>query len=425
MTLSDGYAVMPEQSTVAIVAHHPQAVYFGMKSGFVPKEKAPDELIAGTERGGGCRPSASPRAWPEPALRFAARLYARLVVAGVATALIAAAVLALPAGAAAARDPLRERQWGLAMIEAEGAHAVSTGAGAVVAVIDTGVLDSHADLAGRLLPGRDFVQDDDTPQDGNGHGTHVSGIVAATAGNGIGVSSVAPGAQVLPVRVLADDGSGTVDDVAAGIDWAVARGADVINLSLGDEPRSLGRTPLRGSHRPRARPRLSWSRRPATAGCPSASSPTARDGCSASAPSTGAARAACSRASAAGLAWCAGRLGGCRWPGEGVLSTFTGPEYEEMSGTSQAAPHVAGVAALLVAKGVRGQAAVQRMLATAVDAGPPGPDPEYGAGIVNARRALEGLAGPGGGTVPDGRRRPGGGRLRESPSAASRGFGPC
>jgi 5-methyltetrahydrofolate--homocysteine methyltransferase len=52
MTLSGGYAVMPEQSTVAIVAHHPQAVYFGMKSGFVPEEKAPDEIIAGTERGG-------------------------------------------------------------------------------------------------------------------------------------------------------------------------------------------------------------------------------------------------------------------------------------------------------------------------------------------------------------------------------------
>ena len=51
MTLSDGYAVTPEQSTVAIIAHHPQAVYFGMKSGFVPKKKAPDELIAGTERG--------------------------------------------------------------------------------------------------------------------------------------------------------------------------------------------------------------------------------------------------------------------------------------------------------------------------------------------------------------------------------------
>ena len=51
MYLSEGFAVMPEQSTVAIVSHHPQSVYFGMKSGFIPEEKAPDELIAGTERG--------------------------------------------------------------------------------------------------------------------------------------------------------------------------------------------------------------------------------------------------------------------------------------------------------------------------------------------------------------------------------------
>jgi 5-methyltetrahydrofolate--homocysteine methyltransferase len=62
MTLSDGFAVMPEQSTVAIVAHHPQAVYFGMKSGFVPEEKAPDELIAGTERGGELPPEGEPAA---------------------------------------------------------------------------------------------------------------------------------------------------------------------------------------------------------------------------------------------------------------------------------------------------------------------------------------------------------------------------
>ncbi|MEZ5075897.1 MAG: homocysteine S-methyltransferase family protein [Solirubrobacterales bacterium] len=60
MTLSGGFAVMPEQSTVAIVAHHPQAVYFGMKSGFIPTEKAPDELIAGTERGGGLPPESEP-----------------------------------------------------------------------------------------------------------------------------------------------------------------------------------------------------------------------------------------------------------------------------------------------------------------------------------------------------------------------------
>jgi 5-methyltetrahydrofolate--homocysteine methyltransferase len=60
MTLSDGYAVTPEQSTVAIVAHHPQAVYFGMKSGFIPKQKAPDELIAGTDRGGQLPPEREP-----------------------------------------------------------------------------------------------------------------------------------------------------------------------------------------------------------------------------------------------------------------------------------------------------------------------------------------------------------------------------
>ena len=60
MTLSSGYAVMPEQSTVAIVAHHPQAVYFGMKSGFIPPEKQPDELIAGTERGGELPPEEDP-----------------------------------------------------------------------------------------------------------------------------------------------------------------------------------------------------------------------------------------------------------------------------------------------------------------------------------------------------------------------------
>jgi 5-methyltetrahydrofolate--homocysteine methyltransferase len=60
MTLSDGFAVMPEQSTVAIVAHHPQAVYFGMKSGFIPEDKAPDELIAGTERGGQIPPEREP-----------------------------------------------------------------------------------------------------------------------------------------------------------------------------------------------------------------------------------------------------------------------------------------------------------------------------------------------------------------------------
>ena len=92
--------------------------------------------------------------------------------------------------------------------------------------------------------------------------------------------------------------------------------------------------------------------------------------------------------------------------GEDVLSTYAGSTYRELAGTSQAAPHVAGVAALLVSRGVRGQAAVRRLLATATDLGSPGVDSQYGAGLVNARAAVAGLggspAGPGGSGSPGG-----------------------
>src|SRR3954471_14685856 len=147
----------------------------------------------------------------------------------------AVGLLAAAAPAFGAADPLRPQQWGLDTIEADAAHARSTGSGAVVAVVDTGVLASHEDLAGRLVPGHDFVDNDDTPQDENGHGTHVTGIVAANAGNGKGIEGVAPGAKVMPIRVLDENGEGTGEGVAKGIDFAVAHNADVINLSLGGD----------------------------------------------------------------------------------------------------------------------------------------------------------------------------------------------
>src|SRR4051812_24818085 len=151
-------------------------------------------------------------------------------------AFIALFIVLLSAPAAnAANDPLRPQQWGLDIIEADAAHATSTGEGAVVAVLDTGVLATHEDLGGRLLPGHDFIDKDDTPQDGNGHGTHVTGIVAADANNGVGIEGVAPGAMVMPIRVLDNDGSGTGEQVAQGIDYAVDHHADVINLSLGGD----------------------------------------------------------------------------------------------------------------------------------------------------------------------------------------------
>src|SRR3954447_20888842 len=145
--------------------------------------------------------------------------------------------LLLPAASAGAADPRRGAQWNLDLIHSDAAHAVSTGAGAVVAVVDSGVQADHPDLAGHVGQGNDFVQNDATPQDGNGHGTHVSGIIDAASGNGIGVESVAPGATIMPVRVLGDDGSGDTGGAARGVDYARTHGADVINLSLsGDVP---------------------------------------------------------------------------------------------------------------------------------------------------------------------------------------------
>src|SRR5690242_12367597 len=92
---------------------------------------------------------------------------------GTVAVLLTLGLFAVPAASAA--DPLRARQWGLDMIEADAAHQITRGDGAVVAVIDTGVDASHPDLAGRLLQGHDFVDKDDIPQDGDGHGTHVTG----------------------------------------------------------------------------------------------------------------------------------------------------------------------------------------------------------------------------------------------------------
>lgn len=312
-------------------------------------------------------------------------------------ALIACLVLAAPA--TAAPDPLRSQQWGLDMIHADPAHATSTGAGAVVAVVDTGVDANHPDLAGRLLPGHDFVQNDGTPQDGNGHGTHVSGIIAADANNGKGIEGVAPSAQILPIRVLDDSGSGDADTVAKGIDYAVAHHADVINLSLGGDALS---TVIGGDDKYTAAIQNALNHGIVVVAA--AGNDTAPF---------------CEQPAVHGPLLCVGAVdrrkmrsfysssgdlvapGGSATLGgssEDILSTWNDGSYETLAGTSQATPHVSGVAALLVSLGVRGQAAVNRILSTASDPGVACPAGLCGAGIVDARAAVAGFGGsPGGG----------------------------
>jgi subtilisin family serine protease len=321
-----------------------------------------------------------------------------------ALALLLLLLLAAPASAA---DPRRGEQWNLDLIQADAAHPVSTGVGAVVGVVDSGVQADHPDLAGHLRAGYDFVQNDATPQDGNGHGTHVSGIISAVSGNGIGVESVAPGSTILPVRVLDDDGGGSTDTVAKGVDYARTHGADVINLSLGSD------VPLVGAmggdafdaavHRALAAGIVVVAAS-GNNGVPVCEQPAASDGLLCVGAVDKRKQRSFFSSFGSGLGLVAPGGSGTGIAGEDVLSTYTGSGYEELAGTSQAAPHVSGVAALLVARGVRGQAAVKRILATATDLGAPGVDPVYGAGLVNARAAVAGLSGgtptgSGGGTT--------------------------
>jgi subtilisin family serine protease len=125
-------------------------------------------------------------------------------------------------------------QWWLPAVGDRTMWAVGAGTGVVVAVVDSGVDMSHPDLVANLLSnGYNFGDGNANPQDYLGHGTAVAGVIAAAQNNGIGVSGLAPGAKLLPIKVsVGFDSSFTSDVLALGIDYAVSQGARVINLSL-------------------------------------------------------------------------------------------------------------------------------------------------------------------------------------------------
>jgi hypothetical protein len=137
------------------------------------------------------------------------------------------------AAAVTPNDPGFASQWGTRSTDVDDVWSSTTGsADTVIAVLDTGV-NAVPDLAGRVLAGHDFVNDDADPSDDHGHGTDVSTIAAAAGNDGLGIAGVCWTCRVLPVKVLASNGSGVLSNVASGIVWAVDHGADVINLSLG------------------------------------------------------------------------------------------------------------------------------------------------------------------------------------------------
>jgi len=116
------------------------------------------------------------------------------------------------------------------------AWSLERGGSGIVAVLDTGVQASHRDLAGRVLAGYDFANDDSNAADDNGHGTWVAGIIAANPNDGYGIAGISWSDKILPVKIMTREGSGNTADLTSGITWAANHGATVINMSVGGFP---------------------------------------------------------------------------------------------------------------------------------------------------------------------------------------------
>jgi len=130
-------------------------------------------------------------------------------------------------------DPEYSKQWNLRSINVEAAWDETKGSGVTVAVIDTGISPVPDLKDTKFVKGYDFVNDRIEAYDDAGHGTHVAGTIAQSTNNGYGVAGVAYEASLMPLKVLAASGGGTVADIAEAIRYAADNGADVINMSLG------------------------------------------------------------------------------------------------------------------------------------------------------------------------------------------------
>ena len=292
----------------------------------------------------------------------------------------------------------------------------SLGAGVRVAVIDTGYRP-HADLAANIVGGYDFIADTAVSNDGNGrdadardpgdwcssssswHGTHVAGTIAAVTNNGLGVAGVAPSARIVPVRVLGTCG-GYTSDIAAGVVWASggtvsgipanAYPARVLNLSLGGSG-ACGTTMQNAINSARSRSAMLVI----AAGNSNINASNASPANCAGVITVGATTRTGARTSSSNY----GSIVDVAAPGADILSTLNAgstvpgaDSYVPKSGTSMAAPHVAGVAALMLAKNAAlTPDQVESMLKSSARAFPvsPGTTTTIGTGIVDAKKAVD------------------------------------
>jgi thermitase len=279
-------------------------------------------------------------------------------------------------------DPLYTRyQWNLPLIQADQAWNISPGnSNIIVAVVDTGVDLKHPEFQDKLVKGYNVLKDNHDPNDDNGHGTHVAGIVSAGTNNTIGIAGVSWNNKIMPIKAIGAEGTGTSFDIAKGIKWAADNGAHVINLSLGNyHPSSVLEETIRYAYN-----------KGVILIAASGNDNTSQPSYPAAYPEVLSVSAIDQRSGRAEFSNYGDYIDVAA-PGVDIPSTYINNEYAALSGTSMACPHVAGLAGLIlsVAPELSNKQVMEIIRQSADDLGAPGKDQQFGFGKINVVKALE------------------------------------
>ena len=288
-----------------------------------------------------------------------------------------------PSARSASMAQRGEIPWGVQRLKAPSAWDYTEAAGVRVAVIDTGIDSSHTDLNTKVDGGYNAITDCERQecwQDDNGHGTHVSGTIAATR-DGRGVVGVAPKARLYAVKVLDAEGSGNLSDVIKGIIWCANNGIQVANMSLG--------SPMPSDTMQKA---LRYAKARGVIVVAAAGNSGGSVGYPGAYPETIAVSASDWEDNIASFSSRGDEVKFIA-PGVAILSSAMGGDFASMSGTSMASPHVAGLAALVVSQGYRGLDGPDGVLAQLKKAAVKLPNltpQEQGFGMIDAGKLVRG-----------------------------------